>query len=130
MIVEENGFQQFWTLFKSSSMKIRISAGWTIRNCLISIEVRSRIRIGELRVDLFKNHGELIRSFDGIFYFISKSLSTENIQLLTVTLAIIAEIVKDRFNLQIITDLGIPEKISQLNQLVGLEILLLLFQSN
>lgn len=39
MIVDENGLQQLWTLFKSSSVKIQISAGWTIRNCLASIEV-------------------------------------------------------------------------------------------
>ncbi len=34
------------------------------------------------------------------------------------TLAIIAEIVKDEYNLQILTDLGITSKISQLNYLV------------
>jgi hypothetical protein len=35
-----------------------------------------------------------------------------------VTLAIIAEIVKDKDNLQILTDLGIVSKISKLNNLV------------
>jgi hypothetical protein len=67
---------------------------------------------------IFKNHGELIRSFDGIFYFILNTLSTDNIDLLAVTLAIIAEIVKDKDNLQILTDLGIVSKISKLNNLV------------
>ncbi|CAF4434114.1 unnamed protein product, partial [Adineta steineri] len=65
----------------------------------------------------FKNHGELIRSFDGIFYFILTTLSTENIQLLEVTLGIIAEIVQDEYNLEIFTELGIVSKISQLNSL-------------
>ena len=65
-----------------------------------------------------QNHGELIRSFDGIFYFILKTLTTENIDLLAVTLAIIAEIAKDEYNLDILTDLGITTKISQLTNLV------------
>ncbi len=68
---------------------------------------------------VFKNHGELIRSFDGVFYLILNTLSTENIELLSVTLSIIAELVKDEYNLQILTDLGIVSKISQLNSLVG-----------
>jgi len=40
MIVESNGLQIFWTLYKISSLPIQISAGWAIRNCLASIEVR------------------------------------------------------------------------------------------
>ncbi len=68
---------------------------------------------------IFKNHGELIRLFDGIFYLILNTLSTDNIDLLAVTLAIIAEIVKDKDNLQILTDLEIVSKISKLNNLVG-----------
>jgi hypothetical protein len=60
-----------------------------------------------------------MRSFVGIFYLILNTLSTENIDLLAVTLAIIAEIVKDEYNREILTDLGIVTKISQLNSLVG-----------
>ncbi|CAF4754623.1 unnamed protein product, partial [Rotaria sp. Silwood2] len=101
MIIDNNGLQELWTLFKLASPSIKIAAGWTIRNCLASIE----------------NHGELIRSFDGVFYLILNTLSTENIDLLAVTLAIIAEIVKDEHNLEILTDLGIVSKISQLNDL-------------
>ncbi len=59
-----------------------------------------------------------MRSFAGIFYLILNTLSTENIDLLAVTLAIIAEIVKDEYNREILTDLGIVTKISQLNSLV------------
>jgi hypothetical protein len=65
-----------------------------------------------------KNHGELNRSFDGVFYLILNTLSTENIDLLAVTLAIIAEIVKDEYNMEILSDLGVVSKISQLNSLV------------
>lgn len=65
-----------------------------------------------------KNHGELIRSLDGIFYLMINMLSKENVDLCAVTLAIIAEIVKDENNLEILTDLGIVDKISQLNYLV------------
>ncbi|CAF0944771.1 unnamed protein product [Rotaria sordida] len=101
MIIDNNGLQELWTLFKLASSSIKIAAGWTIRNCLASIE----------------NHGELIRSFDGVFYLILNTLSTDNIDLLVVTLAIIAEIVKDEHNLEILTDLGIVSKISQLNDL-------------
>jgi len=39
MIIDNNGLQQLWTLFKFGSLSIQISAGWTIRNCLASIEV-------------------------------------------------------------------------------------------
>jgi hypothetical protein len=39
MIIDNNGLQQLWTLFKLSSLPIKIAAGWTIRNCLASIEV-------------------------------------------------------------------------------------------
>ena len=49
---------------------------------------------------------------------ILNTLLTENIDLLAVTLAIIAEIVKDEYNLEILTDLGIVTTISQLNNLV------------
>ncbi|CAF1304091.1 unnamed protein product [Adineta steineri] len=101
MIIDNNGLQELWTLFKLALLPIKIAAGWTIRNCLASIE----------------NHGELIRSFDGIFYFILNTLSTENIQLLEVTLGIIAEIVQDEYNSEIFTELGIVSKISQLNSL-------------
>ncbi|CAF1432411.1 unnamed protein product [Adineta steineri] len=101
MIIDNNGLQELWTLFKLALLPIKIAAGWTIRNCLASIE----------------NHGELIRSFDGIFYFILTTLSTENIQLLEVTLGIIAEIVQDEYNSEIFTELGIVSKISQLNSL-------------
>ena len=59
-----------------------------------------------------------MRSFDGIFYLILNTLSTENIDLLAATLAIIAEIVKDKYNREILTDLGIVSKISQLTYLV------------
>ncbi|CAF1318528.1 unnamed protein product [Adineta steineri] len=101
MIIDNNGLQELWTLFKLALLPIKIAAGWTIKNCLASIE----------------NHGELIRSFDGIFYFILNTLSTENIQLLEVTLGIIAEIVQDEYNSEIFTELGIVSKISQLNSL-------------
>ena len=59
-----------------------------------------------------------MRSFDGVFYLILNTLSTENIDLLAATLAIIAEIVKDKYNREILTDLGIVSKISQLTYLV------------
>ncbi|CAF4251461.1 unnamed protein product [Rotaria socialis] len=101
MIIDNDGLQELWTLFKLASSSIKIAAGWAIRNCLASVE----------------NHGELIRSFDGVFYLILNMLSTENIDVLAVTLAIIAEIVKDEYNLKILTDLGIVSKISQLNYL-------------
>ncbi|CAF1513769.1 unnamed protein product [Rotaria magnacalcarata] len=101
MIIDNDGLQELWTLFKLASSSIKIAAGWAIRNCLASVE----------------NHGELIRSFDGVFYLILNMLSTENIDVLAVTLAIIAEIVKDEYNLKILTDLGIVLKISQLNYL-------------
>lgn len=40
MIVENQGLQQLWTLYKlAARVDNRISAGWTIRNCLASIEV-------------------------------------------------------------------------------------------
>ena len=39
MIVENNGLQQFWTLYKVGTFTIQIAAGWAIRNCLVSIEV-------------------------------------------------------------------------------------------
>jgi hypothetical protein len=39
MIIENNGLQELWTLFKLASLPIRIAAGWAIRNCLDSIEV-------------------------------------------------------------------------------------------
>ena len=39
MIVENNGLQQLWTLYKLASCPIKIAAGWAIRNCLASIEV-------------------------------------------------------------------------------------------
>jgi hypothetical protein len=39
MIVDHNGLQHLWTLFKFASFPIKISAGWAIRNCLASIEV-------------------------------------------------------------------------------------------
>ncbi|CAF1569804.1 unnamed protein product [Adineta ricciae] len=98
MIVDNHGFEELWTLFKLASLPIQIASGWTIQNCLVSLE----------------NHGELIRSFDGIFYLILQTLSTESIDLLGVTLSIIAEIVKDEYNLEILTDLGIDN--SQLSK--------------
>ncbi|CAF1421395.1 unnamed protein product [Adineta ricciae] len=101
MIVDNHGFEELWTLFKLASLPIQIASGWTIQNCLVSLE----------------NHGELIRSFDGIFYLILQTLSTESIDLLGVTLSIIAEIVKDEYNLEILTDLGIVTKLCQLNSL-------------
>ncbi|UJR38383.1 hypothetical protein I4U23_031053 [Adineta vaga] len=76
MIIDNHGFEELWTLFKLSSLSIQIAAGSTIRNCLLAIA----------------NHGELIRSFDGIFYLILNTLSTDNIDLLCVTLSLIAEI--------------------------------------
>ncbi len=39
MIVDNNGLQQLWTLYKLASYSIKIAAGWVIRNCLASIEV-------------------------------------------------------------------------------------------
>jgi hypothetical protein len=40
MIIDNNGLQELWTLYKLGSLFIKIAAGWTIRNCLVSIEVR------------------------------------------------------------------------------------------
>ncbi len=42
MIIDNNGLQELWTLFKFSSIPTKIAAGWAIRNCLVSIEVRLR----------------------------------------------------------------------------------------
>ncbi|CAF1408333.1 unnamed protein product, partial [Adineta steineri] len=39
MIIDNNGLQELWTLFKLALLPIKIAAGWTIRNCLASIEV-------------------------------------------------------------------------------------------
>lgn len=129
MIIDNNGLQQFWTLFKLGSLPIKISAGWVIRNCLSSIEVCFKINMKKIFFIFFvKNHGELIRSFDGIFYLLLNTLSTDNVDLLSVTLAIIAEIIKDKDNLQILTDLGIVSKISQLNNLVNIFIFLIKYK--
>lgn len=119
MIVESNGLQIFWTLYKTSPLPIQISAGWAIRNCLASIEVCLKIGFDfEWKIWFQQNHGELVRSFDGIFYLLLNKLSTDNLDLLSVTLAIIAEIARDQYNLEILTDLGFLSKISQLKQLV------------
>ena len=39
MIVDNNGLQDLWTLFKIASLSVKVAAGWTIRNCLATIEV-------------------------------------------------------------------------------------------
>ena len=61
-----------------------------------------------------------------MFYFILNTLSTENVNLLAATLAIIAEIVKDEYNREILTELGMISKISQLTYLVNIIALFLI----
>ena len=110
MIIDNGGLQQLWTLFQLASLiSVRIAAGWVIRHCLASLRVIPEV------------HGELIRSFDGIFYLILDCLSTENLDLLAVTLALIGEIAVDEDNREILTDLGVVAKLSQLKSLVSSE---------
>ena len=122
MIVDNHGLEHLWTLFQWAPIDIRIAAGRTIQNCLVSIKVCSiEHPATKERISFSKNHGELIRSFDGIFYVILNTLSTEHPSLLAITLDLIAEIVRDGDNLQILTDLGVVSRLSQLNDLVRLE---------
>ena len=110
MIIDNGGLQQLWTLFQLAPLiSVRIAAGWVIRHCLASLRV------------IREAHGELIRSFDGIFYLILDCLSTENLDLLAVTLALIGEIALDEDNREILTDLGVVAKLSQLTSLVNAE---------
>lgn len=48
------------------------------------------------------------------------TLSTSNLELLAVTLAIVAEVARDEYNREILTDLGVVSKLSQPSALVGL----------
>lgn len=120
MIVDHGGLKQCFSLFKTSSISVRISAGWTIRHCLVSIKVRRLSLSVEFRCDVLslKQNAELIRSFDGIFYFLIENLNTDRIDLLAVTLAIIAEIVRDKDNREIFTDLGVVTKLVELSNFV------------
>jgi hypothetical protein len=107
MIIDNGGLQQLWTLFQlAPPIAVRISAGWVIRHCLASLHA------------ILEAHGQLIRSFDGIFYLILDCLSTDNLDLLAVTLALIGEIARDEDNREILTDLGVVAKLSQLKSLV------------
>ncbi|CAF0915822.1 unnamed protein product, partial [Didymodactylos carnosus] len=101
LINTNGGLQELWTLLRLGSPRVQIGAGWAIRNCLAAIE----------------NHGELVRSFDGVFYLLLATLNIEDVHLLAATCAIIAEVVKDSNNLQILTDLGVVYKLSRLPHL-------------
>ena len=108
MIIDNGGLQQLWTLFQLAPLiSVRIAAGWVICNSLLALRV------------ILETRGELIRSFDGVFYLLLDCLATENLDLLAVTLALIGEIARDEDNREILTDLGVVAKLCQLKSLVS-----------